>query len=114
MTAAPNRLVIVAPNWLGDAVMALPLIADIRRQWTGAHLTVAGRGSVAAMFELVDDVDDVIRLHGAGGIGAVMSAEKNAAIRRCCCRIRSSLRGLPIARASLSAGAFVQMAGRRC
>src|SRR6266545_4163368 len=80
MTAAPNRLVIVAPNWLGDAVMALPLIADIRRQWTGAHLTVAGRGSVAAMFELVDDVDDVIRLHGAGGIGAVMSAEKNAAI----------------------------------
>ena len=26
-----NRLVILAPNWLGDAVMALPAIADVRR-----------------------------------------------------------------------------------
>jgi ADP-heptose:LPS heptosyltransferase len=26
-----KRLVILAPNWLGDAVMALPAIADVRR-----------------------------------------------------------------------------------
>ena len=31
-----KRLVILAPNWLGDAVMALPAIADVRRGAPGA------------------------------------------------------------------------------
>ena len=26
-----THLLILAPNWLGDAVMALPAIADVRR-----------------------------------------------------------------------------------
>lgn len=49
-------LVILAPNWLGDAVMALPAIADVRRGWRGT-ITVAARPSVAPLFALVDDVD---------------------------------------------------------
>ena len=38
-----KRLVILAPNWLGDAVMALPAIADVRRAAPGAPITVAAR-----------------------------------------------------------------------
>jgi heptosyltransferase-2 len=57
-----NRLVIAAPNWLGDAVMALPAIADVRRTWPGARLAVAARPSVAGLFSLVGDVDDVVVL----------------------------------------------------
>ena len=78
MISAPERLVVVAPNWLGDAVMALPLIADIHREWPEAHLTIAGRGSVAALFEMVDEVDDVIALKGRGGVGAIVAAKRNA------------------------------------
>ena len=59
------RLVILAPNWLGDAVMALPAIADVRRALPAAHLTVAARAAVAPLFQLVPDVDDTIVL-GAG------------------------------------------------
>src|SRR5438876_631752 len=36
-----KRLLIVAPNWLGDAVMALPAIADVRRALPDAAMTVA-------------------------------------------------------------------------
>ena len=39
-----NRLVILAPNWLGDAVMALPAIADVRRASPGG---VDHRGGAA-------------------------------------------------------------------
>lgn len=74
----PERLLVIAPNWLGDAVMALPLVADVHREWPDVHLTVAGRGSVAALFEMVDEVDDVIRLTGGGGAGAIRSAAANA------------------------------------
>jgi heptosyltransferase-2 len=55
-----ERLVIVAPNWLGDAVMALPAIADVRNGTRGVRLAVAARASVAPLFSLVGDVDDVI------------------------------------------------------
>jgi len=51
------RLLVVAPNWLGDAVMALPAIADVRRARRGATITIAARPSIAPLFALVPDVD---------------------------------------------------------
>jgi lipopolysaccharide heptosyltransferase II len=55
-----TRLLIVAPNWLGDAVMALPAIADVRRASSGTTVTVAARPAVASLFALVKDVDEVV------------------------------------------------------
>jgi heptosyltransferase-2 len=52
-----RRLVIIAPNWLGDAVMALPAIADVRRALPEATVTVAARAAVAPLFEMVAEVD---------------------------------------------------------
>lgn len=57
-----QHLVILAPNWLGDAVMALPAIADVRRRFPGASIVAAARPSVAPLFEMVSDVNDVIVL----------------------------------------------------
>jgi heptosyltransferase II len=64
----PSRLVVLSPNWLGDAVMALPAIADVRRRFPSAHLAVAARASVAPMFELASGVDAVITLRWKGGL----------------------------------------------
>ena len=66
----PRRLVVLAPNWLGDAVMALPALADVRRHFADAHLTVAGRGAVASLFGMVRGVDAVLALPGRGGMAA--------------------------------------------
>jgi lipopolysaccharide heptosyltransferase II len=60
-----NRLVILAPNWLGDAVMALPAIADVRRAAPAASITVAARASIAPLFTMVPDVDETLTLGGA-------------------------------------------------
>ncbi len=57
-----NRLVILAPNWLGDAVMALPAIADVRRAAPRAAIAVAARPAIAPLFRLVPDVDETIVL----------------------------------------------------
>jgi heptosyltransferase-2 len=55
-----GALLVLAPNWLGDAIMALPAIADLRRHFAGRHLIVAARSSVSALFPMVRDVDEVI------------------------------------------------------
>jgi heptosyltransferase-2 len=57
-----ERLIVLAPNWLGDAVLALPAIADVRRSHPDAHLTVGARRSVADLFRLVPVVDAVLTL----------------------------------------------------
>jgi ADP-heptose:LPS heptosyltransferase len=49
-------VVVLAPNWLGDAVMALPAIRDVRRHFRGETLAVAARPSVAELFRAVPGV----------------------------------------------------------
>jgi heptosyltransferase II len=45
-----ERLVIRAPNWLGDAVLALPAMAAVRAQLAGAEITIAAPAGIAALF----------------------------------------------------------------
>lgn len=63
--AEPTTLVL-APNWLGDAVMALPAIADVKRHAPGRRIVVAARAAVASLFELAPDVDAVVTLEWKG------------------------------------------------
>jgi heptosyltransferase II len=62
----PARMLILSPNWLGDAVMALPAIADVRRRFPRARLIVAARRSVADVFHLAPSVDEVLLLQWSG------------------------------------------------
>ena len=75
------RIVIRAPNWLGDAVMALPALEAVRRAHADATVVLAARASVAPLFEedtpvrpdsvaVVDDKTEarVLRESGADAI----------------------------------------------
>jgi len=44
------RLVIRPPNWLGDAVLALPAMVALRRHFKSASMTIAATNAVAALF----------------------------------------------------------------
>jgi heptosyltransferase-2 len=75
-----NRIIIFAPNWLGDAVMALPAIADIRRELPQAVIGVAAKPSVAPLFEMATGVDEVVTIenclpkNGSDGSGRYEAA----------------------------------------
>jgi len=66
-----KHLVILAPNWLGDAVMALPAIADVCRASSGASIAVAARAAIAPLFSLVPGIDETIVLPRAATIGRI-------------------------------------------
>ncbi len=63
-TNAGDRVLVRAPNWLGDAVLALPAMGALRRHFAGRHLTVAGPPGVAALFRERTDVapDEIVEL----------------------------------------------------
>ena len=62
----PTSVVVVAPNWLGDAVMALPAVSDVRRRFPSARIVVAARRAVADLFRLVPFVDELVTLQWSG------------------------------------------------
>jgi len=57
-----THLLILAPNWLGDAVMALPAVADVRRASPDAAITIGARPAVAPLYALVPGIKNVMHL----------------------------------------------------
>lgn len=57
-----TRIWLRMPNWLGDCVMALPLIAAIRDGRPDAHITLLAKPAFTALLEQLDLADQVIAL----------------------------------------------------
>jgi len=67
-----RTILIRVPNWVGDAVMALPALKELRRIFPNAHITLAARAWVAGLFEGEDVADELIPLRE--GRGRIRSA----------------------------------------
>jgi heptosyltransferase II len=76
----PERLAVLAPNWLGDAVMALPLVADIRRAWPDTRIIVAARKAVAPLYSMVPAIDDALTLDGERDVERLADARCDAVV----------------------------------
>jgi len=74
--------IVFAPNWIGDAVMALPAIADIRRQDGDGRLIVAARPGVADLMRVVPGIDGFVVLQGSAGFGTIRHHRLNVAALR--------------------------------
>ncbi len=64
-----RRLLVRAPNWLGDVVMCLPALEAVKRAAPDAHLTLALPGHMAELFAGAADVDATLPVkRGAGSV----------------------------------------------
>ena len=61
----PFRILIRSSNWLGDAVMSVPAVRAIKDGRPDAYVTIAAPAKIAAMWNLVPEVDAVIPLPDA-------------------------------------------------
>ena len=58
--APATRLLVIAPNWIGDALMAQPLLARLRAQRPQARIDVLAPPWVAPVLRRMAQVDEVI------------------------------------------------------
>jgi heptosyltransferase-2 len=56
---AIERIVVRAPNWIGDVVLSLGAVRDLRRNFPRARLEVLARPWVADLYRAVSEVDAV-------------------------------------------------------
>ena len=63
----PQRLLVRAPNWLGDAVMAEPALRELRRIFAGSRLVLAVRPRIMGLFEGEGLADEFLAIDEAQG-----------------------------------------------
>lgn len=73
MTAAQRRTLVIAPNWLGDCLMAQPLLMRIAARLPGAAIDVVAVPAVAPVLRRMPEVARIIEAdfrHGRLGLKA--------------------------------------------
>ncbi len=63
----PTNLIVRMPNWLGDLVMATPVLADLRTHWPEAHITAMCQANVAPLLAEDPHVDEIFAFHRPSG-----------------------------------------------
>jgi len=62
---APSRILLMAPSWIGDVVMATPSFRAIRRRFADAHLALAIRANARPVIDDAPWFDEVIEVTSA-------------------------------------------------
>jgi heptosyltransferase-2 len=66
-----ERIVVRGTNWVGDAVMTIPALKQLRRLFPQAHITLATRTWAEGLFADADFVDD-LQVHDGSGLRSVV------------------------------------------
>jgi len=73
-----QSLLVFAPNWIGDAVMATPALRALHRRFPEARITVAARSPVCAVLEGLPYVAAFLPLDGYRGRGGLFRFRRDA------------------------------------
>jgi lipopolysaccharide heptosyltransferase II len=75
-----TRIVVRAPNWLGDVVLSLPAVRDLRRNLPGVGVTMLARAPVAELYRAVPEVDEVVISRGVRADAAALRGRHDLGI----------------------------------
>ena len=57
-----RRILIIAPNWIGDAVMSQPLLAQLKASYPDSQIDVLASTWVAPIYRACSEVNHVIEV----------------------------------------------------
>lgn len=66
-----ERIVVRGTNWVGDAVMTIPALRQLRRLFPDAHITLATRSWAEGLYQDVEFIDDLM-VHKGSGLRSVV------------------------------------------
>ncbi len=71
------KIVVRAPNWIGDAILSLPALESLRKNFPQAQIWIAAREWVKDLFTSYPFIKGVIPLSNLDSLKGVRSAAKN-------------------------------------
>src|SRR6266498_2669493 len=67
----PKNIVVRGTNWVGDAMMTVPALREIRRLFPEAHITLATRPWAKGLFSGAEFIDE-LQVHEGSGLRSVV------------------------------------------
>lgn len=74
----PFRILVRAPNWLGDSVITVPAIRAVKAGRPDAHITILAPEKIAAVWKLVPEIDEVLPLKPGSLFSAVREIRRQS------------------------------------
>ncbi len=65
----PKKIIIRMPNWIGDLVMATPILTDVRKAFPSAHITAMCRTPICDLLKEDLDIDELFCFSKVSGFG---------------------------------------------
>lgn len=59
LSLSPRNIIVRMPNWLGDLVMATPILTDLRHRWPEAKITAMCQGFLSTVIQEDPHIDEV-------------------------------------------------------
>jgi heptosyltransferase-2 len=59
---SPQRVLVILPTWVGDFVMATPMLRAVRQRFAGARITFLGEANLGDLIDGGDWMDEVLAL----------------------------------------------------
>lgn len=56
----PKNIVVRMPNWIGDAVMATPVLKDLKKHFKDAKITIMAQPNIALLLKSYPYIDDIL------------------------------------------------------
>lgn len=80
MTGEPHRILIRGVNWIGDAMITIPAMRELRRLFPGSQTTLLINDAIGQLFQNFSAVDQVIGFTCRPGVPGV--ADRLALVRK--------------------------------
>ena len=68
----PRNIIVRMPNWIGDLVMATPILSDLRRAYPDAHITAMCRSPICELLKEDPEINELFCFSKASGFGRRM------------------------------------------
>lgn len=67
LSIQPKNIIVRMPNWLGDLVMATPILADLRHHWPEAKITAMCQAGIAPLLMEDPHLDELLSFKKPSG-----------------------------------------------
>jgi heptosyltransferase II len=65
----PRNIIVRMPNWIGDLVMATPILSDLRKAYPNARITAMCRSPICELLKEDPEIDELFCFSKASGLG---------------------------------------------
>jgi heptosyltransferase II len=65
----PRNIIVRMPNWIGDLVMATPILSDLRKAYPEAHITAMCRSPICELLKEDPEINELFCFSKASGFG---------------------------------------------